>query len=94
MKELSRREFLVVCGKVVIVGAGLYAVPRASATSTILEVQGATADRARFNLQPHSLPDFETWMLSTARSSGLRGQRSDRPGEDRRDTALLSCPND
>lgn len=65
MKKLSRREFLAVCGKALVVSIGLCAVPT-SETGTTSKAQEATARPVKFRSSPHTLPDFEAWMLSTA----------------------------
>jgi len=69
MRKLSRRGFLALCGKAVVLSAVLSAVPGADTISDAQEAtkaRKATDEQARVNLQSHTLPDFETWMLSTA----------------------------
>ncbi len=68
MKELSRRRFLKLSGKALAAGAiMLRAIPGAG-TASDSDVHKAADEQAHANLQSHRLPDFEAWMLSTAKA--------------------------
>ncbi len=89
MKKLSRREFLAVCGKALIVGIGLCTVPIRE-TGITSQAQEATVRPVEFHSSPHALPDFEAWMLSTAHIAVLErrlGQSQEMKGS----VPLTSC---
>lgn len=70
MQELTRRRFLILSGKTLIPVILLSVMPGAGTNrdSDVDNVDDATRTQTNTNLQSHTLPDFEAWMLSTNRA--------------------------